>query len=37
MHYAGSPLNGHIIVEKAKSFNDKMQITVKCTLSDGWP
>jgi hypothetical protein len=36
MHTKAKPVTGPMVVEKAKSSYDGMNITAKCTLSEGW-
>jgi hypothetical protein len=31
----GKPVTGPLMIQKAKSFHNKMKITDKCTFSDG--
>jgi hypothetical protein len=35
MHSKAKPVTGPMVVEKAKSY-DGMNITAKCTMSEGW-
>jgi hypothetical protein len=35
MHSKGNPINGSMIIQKAKPVYDEMKITDKCTFSVG--
>jgi len=35
MHSAGKHMSGHMVIEKAKSFCDELEVTDKCTFSEG--
>ena len=35
MHSAGKPMSGHMVIEKAKLFCDELEVTDKCTFSEG--
>ena len=35
MHSARKPMSGHMVIEKPKSFCEELEVTDKCTFSEG--